>query len=230
MAISEGDGFLAIEGRLRRWAQELHDETLQGIGAVRMRLAAARRGSSSDLDAAVSEAIDQLSTEISGLRGLISELRPATLDEYGLAAAIDGLAEHHAVTSGLEIDVDVDLDSDRVPVLLEPEIEDLLFRAAQEALANIARHARAERVSVEVRRALGGVVLSVTDDGAGFDPSAPTQGLGLIGLGERVTMHRGHLAVHSLPGEGTTFRVRVPLDPAALDQPASASSSPRSSA
>jgi signal transduction histidine kinase len=234
MAISEGDGFLAIEGRLRRWAQELHDETLQGIGAVRMRLAAARRGSSGERDSAIDEAIDQLSDQISALRGLISELRPATLDEYGLAAAIEGLAEHHEITSGLEIEVEIDLaDARGVETELEPELEDLVFRATQEALANVARHARAERVELKLRRAVGGVELTVADDGVGFDPGAPTDGLGLIGLGERVSMHRGHLAVRALPDEGTTVRVRVPLAPAGADepaQPASASSSPRSSA
>lgn len=214
MAISEGDGFVAIEGRLRRWARELHDETLQGMGAVRMRLAAARKGSHSELDAAVADAIEQLSNQISGLRGLITELRPATLDEYGLAAAIEGLAEHHEVTSGLEITTQIDLDDGAAGSLeLEPEIEDLLFRSCQEALANVARHARAERVELRLAPALGGIELTVTDDGTGFDSAAPTEGLGLVGLGERVTVHRGQLAVRSLPGEGTTLRVRLPLEP-----------------
>lgn len=213
MAISEGDGFLAIEGRLRRWARELHDETLQGMGAIRMRLAAARRGTREDLDAAVDEAIEELTSHIASLRGLISELRPATLDEYGLAAAIEGLAAHHEVTSGLEVAVEIDLcDEAGAPLELEPEFEDLLFRATQEALANVVRHARAERVEVKLGRALGGVELVVADDGVGFDSEAPTDGLGLVGLGERVTMHRGQLAVRSLPGEGTILRVRLPLE------------------
>lgn len=214
MAISEGDGFLAIEGRLRRWARELHDETLQGMGAVRMRLAAARKGSRSELEAAVAEAIEQLSAQISGLRGLITELRPATLDEYGLEAAIEGLVDHHEVTSGLEIATEINLEDGAGRKLeLEPEIEDLLFRTTQEALANVARHARAERVELRLGPALGGVELTITDDGVGFDSARPTDGLGLTGLGERVTMHRGQLAVRSLPGEGTTLRVRLPLDP-----------------
>ena len=92
-----------------RWARELHDETLQGLGALRVRLSASRRLGHAEMGEAVETAITQIEDEIANLRSLITELRPAALDELGLGAAIEGLADNHAATTGLETHVNLDL-------------------------------------------------------------------------------------------------------------------------
>src|SRR5215210_5281125 len=114
-------GIDASETTLRRWAQRLHDEPLQGIGAVRMRLAAARKGRGEDLPEAIDAAIDQLAIEIAGLRALIAEVRPDALDELGLVEALRGLADLY-VEAGLEVDLDLSVgEPDDASAGLDPE-------------------------------------------------------------------------------------------------------------
>lgn len=226
---SDGD-----ERTLRRWAQRLHDEPLQGIGAVRMRLAAARRGPEEELPAAVDDAIDGLAAEIGVLRSLIAELRPAVLDELGIAAALRGLIAHHT-EAGLEVELEESVGLlDETPAELGPEVEITIFRIVQEALSNVARHAGARRAKVQLLPAVGGISLEIEDDGAGFDLDAPATGDGLRRLGERLDLLGGTLRVRSQSGAGTTLRARLPLagtTRAVGDQPlASPSIKPRSSA
>lgn len=199
----------ASERERQRWARELHDETLQELAGLRVLLSGARR--SDDLAAirvTLDTALGQIDTEITGLRRLITDLRPATLDAFGIASALDGLAERVASTSGLEIAFDTDLpDGERLP----SAIEDTVFRLVQEALTNVVKHAAAQTVRVTLAIQGESVELTVTDDGGGFDQEAATAGFGLIGMRERAALAGGVLQVDSSPGEGATVTARIPL-------------------
>jgi signal transduction histidine kinase len=195
-----------------RWARELHDETLQGLGALRVRLAAARRRDEPErLPRIVDAAVIQIEDEIANLRSLITELRPAALDELGLEAAIESLAENHAATGDLEVLVDVSLAEGNDPTRpRDRELESAVYRVVQEALTNVVKHAHAERVWVEVREESDGIVIAVRDDGVGFDMEDRGRGFGLIGMRERVALRGGSLTIVSGPG-GTELRGRIPL-------------------
>jgi signal transduction histidine kinase len=203
----------ASERERGHWARELHDETLQGLGALRVLLASAlRRGSPETLSRAVSEAVDELAAEIDKLRALITELRPAALDELGLTAAIEALAERSSATGGIEIRGEVSLDPDGDSgERLSPELESTVYRLVQEALTNVVKHARAERVDLRVAAADGRITVEVRDDGVGFDPAAATSGFGLIGMRERLAITGGNLEISSSPGQGTELRAELPL-------------------
>jgi len=203
----------ASERERRRWARELHDDTLQSLGAMRVVLsAAARTGSPEDVRQAVEKAVEQLGDGITALRGLIAELRPAALDELGLAAAIEGLIEQQANAGELEIDAEVALDAtaDDEPERLDAELESALYRVVQEALTNVVKHAHAEKVRLLIREAEGRIDITVRDDGAGFDSEAPTDGFGLLGMRERLELAGGEMEVRSALGEGTEVRATVP--------------------
>jgi signal transduction histidine kinase len=203
----------ASERERRRWARELHDETLQGLATLRVVLSsAARRGTEDELRGAIGKAVHELGEEIAALRGLITELRPAALDQLGLGPAIEALCEHHATVSGLDIDANVKLELDERDERLDPELESAIYRVIQEALANVAKHARAERVELAVRRDGDEIDLLVRDDGVGFDPVRRHAGFGLLGMRERVTLADGELAIASEPGSGAEIRARVPVE------------------
>jgi signal transduction histidine kinase len=199
----------ASERERRRWARELHDETLQRLGAMRLRLAVARRGPAAGLGPAVEDTIADLAEEIAELRSLIAELSPVALEELGLEAALESLAHHHRAESGLEVAVDVSgWRGGDGPVRLDPEVESALYRVAQEALANVVAHAGASRADLCLRRSHA-VELSVADDGHGIESPGRTRGLGLLVLRERLLLVDGELEVESAPGAGTTVRARV---------------------
>jgi signal transduction histidine kinase len=184
-----------------RWARELHDETLQGLVGLRMLLSSARRsGSLRELG----DAIDHTKREIVNLRALIAELRPAALDELGLGPAIETLAERSGASAGLEVSTRVTLGE---RARLAAETESTIYRLVQEALTNVAKHARAERVRVEVARANGTIEVVVEDDGRGFDAGQATEGLGLVGMRERVELTGGRLEIRSRPGTRVSARL-----------------------
>jgi signal transduction histidine kinase len=197
----------AAEAERARWARELHDDTLQALGALRIVLAgAARQDDDAKLRAAVGTAVAQLEDDIRSLRALITELRPAALDELGLQAAVASLAERLGAVMGVPVHADVE-DVGRLP----PTVETTVYRVVQEALSNATRHAGASRVEVRVRRDDGAVALEVVDDGGGFDPAAGSRGFGLPGMRERVALAGGALELDSAPGRGTAVRATVPL-------------------
>jgi signal transduction histidine kinase len=196
----------ASEQERGRWARELHDETLQALGGLNVLLSSAlRRGTHEALERSVRDAVEQLGTEIEGLRTLITELRPAALDEMGLAPAIESLGQRLAAVEGLDVDVDVEVGG-----RLDPEVETVVYRLVQEALTNVAKHAHAERVRVEVGLEYDVVQVEVTDDGHGFDLNADTAGFGLVGMRERVALAHGQLAIDSEPGR-TVLRATLPV-------------------
>ncbi len=197
----------ATEQERRRWARELHDETLQGLGLLRIGLAAALERPGADREAAMRVAVDGLAGEITRLRALIDELRPAALDELGLEHALHALAERTRRATPVAVDVEVALgDAPRLP----PDREVLAYRIVQEALTNVLKHAGARRARVAVGRGDRGVEVLVIDDGAGFDPDARTDGVGLLGMRERVALAGGELRIASRPGGGTRVAALVP--------------------
>jgi two-component system, NarL family, sensor histidine kinase DevS len=199
----------AAEQERRRWARELHDETLQGLGALRVLLSSALKNDSAEASQdMVREAVAQIGHEIESLRGVITELRPAALDELGLEPAIESLVQRTAALQGLDVDARIELEGDE---RLGPELESAVYRLVQEALTNISKHARAEHVHLEVMREPDAVRLLVRDDGQGFDPASPTRGFGLSGMRERVDLARGTMEVETEPGRGTTVSARIPI-------------------
>jgi signal transduction histidine kinase len=210
----------ASERERERWARELHDETLQGLANLKVILSGALR--SDDLPTVhrtLATALEQIDTEITGLRRLISDLRPAALDAFGAKAALEGLAERMIGTTGLEIELFVDLafESGRVAERHPPAIENALYRLVQEALTNVAKHAGATSVEIAVVEDDGCIDVTVRDDGAGFDPGVAHTGFGLLGMRERVQLVDGELKVETTPGAGTTVRAKLPVPSAATD-------------
>ena len=201
----------AAELERRRWARELHDETLQGLGALNVLLSAGLDG---DTDAAVRQALSFIEEQIASLRALISDLRPAVLDDVGLQPALEALVERGPGIPDVAIELDVALafESGEASTRLTPEIENALYRLVQEALTNIAKHAGAERVRIALWEADGSVTVEVADDGEGFDLDGSTTGFGLIGMRERAELVSGKLAIASEPGRGTTVSVVVPAE------------------
>jgi signal transduction histidine kinase len=197
-----------------RWARELHDETLQGLGALRVRLAASLRLDPAEMGEAVATAVTQIEDEIANLRSLITELRPAALDELGLGAAIEGLADNHAATSGMDTQVNLALSREGglAGERLDRELESGVYRLVQEALTNVAKHAEAETVWIDVVRENASISIVVRDDGVGFDMDERPAGFGLVGMRERVALAGGSLTIVSTPGVGTALRGRIPLE------------------
>jgi signal transduction histidine kinase len=205
----------ASERERRRWARELHDETLQELGALRFVLETAGEDASA-LPADLRQgALEHVNRSIRNLQGLITELRPSVLDELGVKPAIETLVRESAERSGIEIEVDVRLASegDAAPRRLAPDIEATIYRLVQEGLNNAIKHAAPDKITVAVTDYPTTVVVAVTDDGRGFDPKLAERSFGLIGMEERVALAGGTLRVESAPGEGTEVRAELPLGP-----------------
>ena len=204
----------AAEAERTRWARELHDGTLQGLGSLQISLASARHTADPGLrDRVLAQAADQATEEIAQLRALITDLRPVALDELGIAAALEALVDRARRMSGLEIKIstDFDLEAGRAAQRHVPELETAIYRIVQEALSNAVKHAGATRVEVTVRERDDRVDLIVEDDGRGFDLQSQRTGFGLIGMQERVELEHGTLRVTSEPGEGTRAEVTLPV-------------------
>ncbi|MGD1058305.1 MAG: GAF domain-containing sensor histidine kinase [Solirubrobacteraceae bacterium] len=200
----------AADAERRRWARELHDETLQGLGGLRVLLSSARRGDDvGRAQTAMDEAVEHIEREISNLRSIITELRPAALDELGLRTAIEALLDRHREQSGFEIDGKLALTGSKVEPRLSEELDTAVYRLVQEALTNVAKHARANRVRVAVTESDGELLIEVQDDGSGFDADLSSDGFGLAGMRERVGLAGGTLSIDS--GEqGTLLRACLP--------------------
>jgi signal transduction histidine kinase len=205
----------ASEEERQRWARELHDETLQELAGLKVLLSGARRSDDPGrLDGAVDQALDMITHGIANLRALITDLRPAALDSLGPEPALRALASRVERQAGLSIELDVRLayEQGRTDRRHVAEIEAAIYRLVQEALTNVAKHAHATAVWIEVADSDddGHVEIEVRDDGRGFDPKGATDGFGLLGMRERIGLVQGKLDVRSAPGEGTTVRARIP--------------------
>jgi signal transduction histidine kinase len=208
----------ASESERRRWARELHDETLQDMASLKLMLGSARR--SSDVEA-IHRLLDdvsvQLTAGIRSLRHLIGELRPAVLDDVGLRPALEALGARIENT-GLRVTMDLDLPPQESPGLGR-EVEETLYRLVQEGLTNVVKHSGAEAVWVSIVRRPDQLELTVSDNGSGIDAEVgPGGGYGLIGMRERIELVGGSLLIESERGSGTTLTVSIPLRPAATGQ------------
>jgi signal transduction histidine kinase len=203
----------AADHERRRWARELHDETLQGLGGLRVLLSSARRRDDlQQAQQAMSEAMEHIDREIENLRSIITELRPAALDELGLGTAIEALLDRHREQSGVQVNGELGLADSGLRERLDGELETTVYRLVQEALTNVAKHAHASHVRVAVTESDGELLIEVQDDGAGFDPHSASPGFGLAGMRERVVLAGGTLSVE--PGEGGTLvTARLPAHP-----------------
>jgi signal transduction histidine kinase len=208
----------AAEAERRRWARELHDETLQSLGGLRVLLSnALRRDDAEATQEAVREAVDRIELEIENLRSIITDLRPASLDELGLRVALDTLVDRVRDRSGIEIECTLEIAGPGAPRHsggLSEDLETTVYRLVQEALTNVVKHAGATRVSVTVGEDGAHVLLSVADDGGGFDQNTAVGGFGLAGMRERVALAGGRLNIDS-GGGGTTLTARLPIGGAA---------------
>jgi signal transduction histidine kinase len=160
----------------------------------------------------VRQSLGFIEEQIASLRDLISDLRPAVLDELGVQPALEALAERTASTTGLRVELDVDLAGagEESTTRLLPQIENAIYRLVQETLTNVSKHAVTDYAAVSVREANGSVVVEVRDEGTGFDLDESVGGFGLIGMRERADLVDGKLTVASTRGEGTTVTVVVP--------------------
>jgi signal transduction histidine kinase len=206
------DTLAAADAERRRWAQELHDETLQALGGLRVLLSAARRaGGAEALSRATDQAVEQIEQEITNLRAIITELRPAALDELGLEAALEALFERHRAINDLEISAELDLPPRAEPDAgLDAELQASVYRVVQEALTNVAKHAQASNVRISVTAADERLSIAIADDGPGFDADLRTGGFGLTGMRERVLVFGGKLSIDSSQS-GTTVSAWLPL-------------------
>jgi two-component system, NarL family, sensor histidine kinase DevS len=202
----------ASERERHRWARELHDETLQELGALRVLLDMA--GSDQELSADARQiAVDHVDRGIRNLQGLITELRPSVLDELGVGPAIESLSRRSSERFGIDIDVSVDIGSDEseAPRRLAPDLEATIYRLVQEASNNAIKHANPDRISVTVSCADEAVEVIVVDDGTGFDPDTAERSFGLVGMEERVSLAGGTLEIASEASRGTRVRADLPL-------------------
>jgi signal transduction histidine kinase len=194
-----------------RVARELHDSTAQILTAVILQLgAAAHESSSPPLDARLATLRELAAEALEEVRSLAHTMHPRVLDDLGLAAALEWLARQTAAQEQLDVKVSVQEDDQPIP---EP-LASVLYRVAQEALRNAARHAGARKVEILLHRRPGAASLEVSDDGRGFDVRRAEErrpGMGLFSMRERVALVNGRLVVTSAPGRGTRIVATVPL-------------------
>lgn len=195
----------AQEAERARVARDLHDEANQALTAVILRLQAAAQDAPPELAAEINEAKELAGQAMEELLQVVRRLRPATLD-FGLRNALDSQATEFSERSGIETNFKFSGDRDR---RLSDERELAIYRVVQEALSNIVQHADASRVEIELEIA-DPIVLTVQDNGTGFDPGRPTGRFGVTGMRERAMMVDGLLEIESSPGAGTTLRMEMP--------------------
>lgn len=212
----------AADAERARWARELHDQTLQTLGGLRVLLASALRRGDEARETAIRQAIEDLELETDNLRAIITDLRPSLLDDLGLLPAIEALLDRRR-QMGLEIVSELALPAQ--PINLDPRLETTIYRLLQEALTNVTKHTPASTVRVRVQSEERGLIVEVQDDGQGFDTEANVSGFGLAGMRERVYLANGELDIESGP-RGTLVRAVLPIQvgqasPSGADQVAS---------
>jgi two-component system sensor histidine kinase UhpB len=196
----------AQEEERARVARDLHDEVNQSLTGLLLRLEAVREAAPPELEPELAETKALANQAMRELLSLTRQLRPTALDDLGLAAATAGQVEqlsHGDIEAGFAADGDFSG--------LGDDAQLVVYRVAQEALSNAARHSGAGRIEVALRRREDrGVELEVCDDGRGFAFDESEGGLGIAGMRERALLVGGELTIESRPGEGTTVRLSVP--------------------
>ncbi|MBX5470626.1 MAG: sensor histidine kinase [Thermoleophilaceae bacterium] len=197
----------AQEEERKRLARDLHDEVNQALTAILLRLQALtgiattpeQQEEVAELKRLVNQAMDELLS-------LARQLRPTALDDHGLVPALEGQVRRFGEQTGIRARLTTRGDT----AMLGDDQQLVVYRVAQEALSNVARHSGASAVHVDISARDGGVHLRVSDDGRGFEAGPRARGLGLEGMAERARLVGGELSVDSAPGQGTTVTLRVP--------------------
>jgi signal transduction histidine kinase len=199
----------AQELERQRLARELHDETGQALTSILLGLKPLEEAlADHPARGALAELREQVVGALQDVRRLAVELRPAVLDDFGLVPALERLTDAFAEQSDIRLDFHSALGELRLP----SEVETTLYRVVQESLTNIVKHANAHHVSVSVARRASTVAAVIEDDGDGFDPrTAREEGVGLLGMRERLSFVDGRLEIETRPGSGTTIVAEVPL-------------------
>jgi signal transduction histidine kinase len=204
----------AQEDERKRLARELHDETSQTLSALAMKIETALAAWPSDASRdRLAEARQLTVRTIEELHRLIFDLRPSVLDDLGLVSAIRWYAERHLEPKGIAVRCEFS----GFGGSLIPELETALFRVAQEAITNIAKHSGADTVLIQCLQRDDRITIEIEDDGNGFvpanlpPPAARERGLGLMGMRERVELFGGTIEIDSAPGSGTRIAVSVPV-------------------
>ena len=199
----------AQELERQRLARELHDETGQALTSILLGLKPLEEAlADHPALAALAELRAQVVSALQNVRRLAVELRPAVLDDFGLVPALERLTDSFAEQSDIRVDFHSALGETRLP----SEVETTLYRVVQESLTNIVKHASAHNISVSIAPRGSTVAAVIEDDGAGFDPRAVGgEGVGLLGMRERLSFVDGRLEIESRPGAGTTIVAEVPL-------------------
>jgi signal transduction histidine kinase len=193
----------------RRLARELHDETGQALTSILLGLRSVEEaGSPDEMSTAAANLRELVVGTLQDVRRLAVQLRPKALDDFGLVAAVEHLVQTFSEATAIRVDLEAQLGEGRLPA----EVETTLYRIVQEALTNIVKHAEATRVSILLVRRVGSATVVIEDDGRGFDPAAlREEGMGIMGMRERVELHEGRLTVESTPGSGAALVAEVPL-------------------
>jgi signal transduction histidine kinase len=203
----------AQEDERKRIARELHDDTSQSLAVLVMALDGAmttlKAGGVPRLEEAKALAV----RTIEEVHRMILDLRPSVLDDLGLLSAIRWYAERHLAPRGVSVRCEFEARDRRMPAAFETAV----FRVCQEAMSNVARHAQAESVLIQVSESGGALHIEIEDDGRGFDPENVSQAhrrpFGLMGIRERVEILGGSVRIDSAPGKGTRIHIDVPLPP-----------------
>ncbi|HSN14235.1 MAG TPA: sensor histidine kinase, partial [Anaeromyxobacteraceae bacterium] len=202
----------AQEDERKRIARELHDETSQSLAALAMGIDASAEAIRGGAQPRLDEVKAIATRTLEDVHRLIFDLRPSVLDDLGLFSAIEWYADRTLRNRGISVRCEIEAPAGR----LAPEMETALFRICQEAMSNVARHAQATAVLVELEADERELRISVEDDGQGFDPAAPISDekrkhRGLMGIVERAELLGGRATVESAVGKGTRVEVRIPL-------------------
>ena len=206
--------FQGEESERRRWAQELHDQTLQDLAAIELRLAGlARSRDPEQLAAGVEDTRVLVREQIRILRHLITQMRPLALDTLGLTAALRDLARRTEDTGGVQVRCDLS----GLPTDIEPAAQVSIYRIVQEALNNALRHSACHEITIDAQTRDDVVEVTVRDDGIGLQPLrqqplVPPRAFGLLGMNERAVAIHAQLAWSTPPEGGTLVTMRVPQD------------------
>ncbi len=206
----------AEEAERRRIAGELHDRVGQNLSALNINLdivlGALGEDAPMDVRVRLRDSLALVDGTLQSIENVMADLRPPLLEEYGLGAALGWYAEEFFKRTGIEIDfLDEARERNRE---LRRDAAVALFRIAQEALNNVAKHANARRVAIAVSAEAGSMSVEIRDDGAGFDPAAAearASRWGMTTMRERAEAVGGRLDIASAPGSGTVLRASVPF-------------------
>jgi signal transduction histidine kinase len=208
----------AQEDERRRIARELHDDTLQALSAVLMRIDMCRLFPEKVTEDKIGQIRSIVLNAHDDVLAIIRNLRPSLLDDLGLESAVQWLLDTHLGPKGIDFYFKSNGADERK---IRPEVEIALFRIMQEAIANIARHSEASHVFVNMKSDMENFVVDIEDDGRGFDVQSYCErgtelskdgaGLGLLGMKERASLINGRVQIFSTPGFGTRVTLIVPL-------------------